>query len=301
MPHSPLAATTAAKRRGNPDLNLAPRCGARTRGGCACRAPAVRGRLRCRMHGGRSTGPRTEAGMARLRAARTVHGRYGAETRAFNRYTLTMLRRGRVGNEAVRCLDRLPAEFAARLAQMPPELLPPTYPTAGLTVAEDRAVLRAEAEALAPWKAAIAWAKAHAPVRAARAERRGWPAFAGHDGKEGPACVGHDGRGAGAAGQVRPAEDTTRPHATEPGAFARSACSAVDTSLTAPAQPPLAQSLAAPAAEPRQPHAAKPHATERAADAAGLIAAALPNRSERRRLKSLQRRLLRNLPADLRP
>ncbi len=29
-----------------------PRCGARTRTGCACRAPAVRGKRRCRMHGG---------------------------------------------------------------------------------------------------------------------------------------------------------------------------------------------------------------------------------------------------------
>ena len=29
-----------------------PRCGARTRAGDACRAPAVRGRKRCRMHGG---------------------------------------------------------------------------------------------------------------------------------------------------------------------------------------------------------------------------------------------------------
>lgn len=29
-----------------------PRCGARTRTGDACRAPAVHGRRRCRMHGG---------------------------------------------------------------------------------------------------------------------------------------------------------------------------------------------------------------------------------------------------------
>lgn len=29
-----------------------PRCGARTRTGDACRAPAVRGKKRCRMHGG---------------------------------------------------------------------------------------------------------------------------------------------------------------------------------------------------------------------------------------------------------
>lgn len=29
-----------------------PRCGAKTRGGGACRSPAVRDRTRCRMHGG---------------------------------------------------------------------------------------------------------------------------------------------------------------------------------------------------------------------------------------------------------
>ena len=29
-----------------------PRCGAKTRASCACRSPAVRGKKRCRMHGG---------------------------------------------------------------------------------------------------------------------------------------------------------------------------------------------------------------------------------------------------------
>ena len=37
---------------------------------------------RCRMHGGSSTGPRTEDGLARLRAARTRHGGYSAESQA---------------------------------------------------------------------------------------------------------------------------------------------------------------------------------------------------------------------------
>lgn len=31
---------------------LSPRCGAKTRSGSACRSPAVRGKQRCRMHGG---------------------------------------------------------------------------------------------------------------------------------------------------------------------------------------------------------------------------------------------------------
>ena len=33
-------------------MHAAPRCGARTRRGTPCEAPAVRGRRRCRMHGG---------------------------------------------------------------------------------------------------------------------------------------------------------------------------------------------------------------------------------------------------------
>ena len=60
---------------GNPsgDFLAAPRCGARTRGGCACRQPAM-ANGRCRFHGGKSTGPRTAEGLARSRAARLVHG-----------------------------------------------------------------------------------------------------------------------------------------------------------------------------------------------------------------------------------
>jgi hypothetical protein len=149
----------APKRRGNPNLGLAPRCGARTRAGCPCRAPAIRGKLRCRMHGGRSTGPRTAEGLARLRVARTIHGHYSAEARARDRHILTLARRARLAIAAVRHADRLPPEFAARLNRMAPELLPPPWPSGGLSRAEDRAVLQAEAEALAPWKLAIAAAR----------------------------------------------------------------------------------------------------------------------------------------------
>ncbi len=171
LPASPTAVPLrTGKRRGNPDLGLALRCGARTRGGCPCRAPAIHGKLRCRMHGGRSTGPRTAEGMARLRAARTVHGAYGAEMRARNRHDLTALRRGQVGNDALRCGDRLPADLAVRLLQMPLELMPPPWPSGGLTPAEDRAVLRAETAALAPWREAIA--QVGAALRADRATSR---------------------------------------------------------------------------------------------------------------------------------
>ncbi len=38
------------------NLANAPRCGAKTRSGGACRSPAVRGKQRCRMHGGTNNG-----------------------------------------------------------------------------------------------------------------------------------------------------------------------------------------------------------------------------------------------------
>ena len=45
-------------KNGNPpgNPNSAPRCGAQTRKGTPCMAPAVRGKRRCRMHGGKNPG-----------------------------------------------------------------------------------------------------------------------------------------------------------------------------------------------------------------------------------------------------
>lgn len=44
-------------------------CGARTRAGTPCRLNAVYGNGRCKLHGGCSTGPKTEAGKDRIRKA----------------------------------------------------------------------------------------------------------------------------------------------------------------------------------------------------------------------------------------
>jgi len=58
------------------------RCGARAkRTGQPCRAPACRGKRRCRLHGGRSTGPKTTAGRERSGRANWIHGGYGTERR----------------------------------------------------------------------------------------------------------------------------------------------------------------------------------------------------------------------------
>ena len=51
-------------------------CGARTRNGESCRRPPLRGKFRCRLHGGKSTGPRSEEGRGSIAAANTRHGKY---------------------------------------------------------------------------------------------------------------------------------------------------------------------------------------------------------------------------------
>ena len=40
-----------------------------------CKSPAMRGKKVCRMHGGKSTGPRTKEGRKRCAEARTIHGK----------------------------------------------------------------------------------------------------------------------------------------------------------------------------------------------------------------------------------
>lgn len=39
-----------------------------------CRAPAAKGKTKCRFHGGKSTGPKTKEGRQRCAQARTIHG-----------------------------------------------------------------------------------------------------------------------------------------------------------------------------------------------------------------------------------
>ena len=50
-------------------------CQARSkRSGLQCQGPAVKGKQVCRMHGGKSTGPRTAEGRQRCTEARLIHG-----------------------------------------------------------------------------------------------------------------------------------------------------------------------------------------------------------------------------------
>jgi hypothetical protein len=75
--------------------NAAPRCGAKRRDGGSCRQPAMRNG-RCRMHGGKSTGPRTPEGLERARRSRWKHGYYSADAKAARqdaRQSIRLLRR----------------------------------------------------------------------------------------------------------------------------------------------------------------------------------------------------------------
>lgn len=76
MAHDPLCKTLARlleKER------LKSQCGAKTRAGTSCNEPpATAWKQRCRLHGGLSTGPKTEAGKERIAKAqrhRWVQGR----------------------------------------------------------------------------------------------------------------------------------------------------------------------------------------------------------------------------------
>src|SRR5262245_13261379 len=79
--------------------NAAPRCTATSkRTKQRCRAAALRSRLVCYHHGGRSRGPTTEEGRKRCGAAAFKHGRYVGERerrklRAETRAAIRALRR----------------------------------------------------------------------------------------------------------------------------------------------------------------------------------------------------------------
>ncbi len=204
-PPPPPPATPGPLRNGNPRGNpsLAPRCGAKNRAGDPCRAPAM-ANGRCRLHGGKCTGPLTEKGMADFKAVHTKHGRYTAPQRAKNLYARTLAVRSHLTREAHKLSAHLPPDMAARLAQGPGELWPPVHPTnqpyvtnpesawesakSLLTAARprtaprgsatpkphgpaaERLAARAEKAAMAPWRQAIAAARA--AKRAVRAATR---------------------------------------------------------------------------------------------------------------------------------
>jgi hypothetical protein len=73
------------------DFSKAAFCGAKTRRGTGCRCRAM-ANGRCRLHGGLSTGPKTAAGIERIRRAVTKHGHYSAAAKAERRYIRELLK-----------------------------------------------------------------------------------------------------------------------------------------------------------------------------------------------------------------
>ena len=72
----------------------------------------MRGRRRCRLHGGLSTGPRTAEGLARIRAANTRHGRWSRESIALRREISKFQANGR------RSARSFPREFRDRMIRL---------------------------------------------------------------------------------------------------------------------------------------------------------------------------------------
>ena len=101
-PHTNRKKRPILLKNGNPQGNPmnAPRCGAKTRKGTPCKAPAM-ANGRCRMHGGKSTGPRTPEGLERSRKANWKHGYYSAESIAERKYIQKLLRESRETIEKV--------------------------------------------------------------------------------------------------------------------------------------------------------------------------------------------------------
>lgn len=67
-----------------------PRCGAKTRKGTACRAPAVAGKRRCRMHGGAAG-----TGAPKGNSNALKHGLYTREAIAMRREIAQLMREAR--------------------------------------------------------------------------------------------------------------------------------------------------------------------------------------------------------------
>ena len=69
------------------------RCGAKTRRGTACLKPALKGKTRCQLHGGKASGARTIAGRQKLSDSQLRHGKYTKDKLAAQRHAAEVGRR----------------------------------------------------------------------------------------------------------------------------------------------------------------------------------------------------------------
>ena len=68
-------------------MRASPRCGAKTRSGEPCKAPAANGKRRCRMHGGAKGSDAPQGNQNALK-----HGLYTTETRDWKRAVKCLVR-----------------------------------------------------------------------------------------------------------------------------------------------------------------------------------------------------------------
>lgn len=78
-----------AHKRNTVPMRQTPRCGAKTRKGTPCQAPAVAGKARCRMHGGAEGSGAPKGNQSALR-----HGYHTAEAKAFRKHVRSLLKTG---------------------------------------------------------------------------------------------------------------------------------------------------------------------------------------------------------------
>lgn len=79
--------TTPCNEKKNYAFNIAPRCGAKTRGGTACQSPAVNGKPHCRLHGcGKGSGAPKGNKYA------MTHGQTTATVKAFRKEVRQLLK-----------------------------------------------------------------------------------------------------------------------------------------------------------------------------------------------------------------
>ena len=90
----------------SPNRRKGPRlCGAKTRAGGCRQVRAEPGKARCRFHGGRSTGPKTQAGRARIAEAQRLRWRdYRERLREWPEMRATLDRKVEVAAEKRRYL-----------------------------------------------------------------------------------------------------------------------------------------------------------------------------------------------------
>lgn len=72
-------------------MNLSPRCLAKTRRATLCQSPAIRGKKRCRLHGGAKGSGGQKGNQNAFK-----HGKYSAEYLAQRKYRKELLRDARI-------------------------------------------------------------------------------------------------------------------------------------------------------------------------------------------------------------